>query len=129
MEEGDSPAIEDNGGVLGNLPRARPGTRSQRRTKGGGRRPAKAAAQAARSAERGGRPAARAARASPPRGAAGAAGSGGGSRRGASGDPVPRGASEGPVSEAVRAAAKLAGTGLRVTAGLAQEVLRRLPRS
>jgi hypothetical protein len=121
--------MEEDGGVLGNLPRSRPGTRSERRTKGGGKRPAKSAERAAQSAERGGRPAARAARTETPRRAAGAAASRAGSPRGASDDPAPRGGSDDPVGDAVRAAARLAETGLRVTAGLAQEVLRRLPRS
>ena len=121
--------MEQDGGVLGNLPRSRPGTRSERRTEGGGKRPAKAAERAAQSAERGGRPAARAARTATPRGAARASTSRAGSTRGIADDPVPRRAPDDRVGDAVRGAAKLAGTGLRITAGLAQEFLRRLPRS
>jgi hypothetical protein len=114
--------MEEHEGVLGNLPRSRPGTRSERRTKDGGKRPAKAAERAAQRAERGGGRAARPARGTEPSRAAGTAGTGSGEARagGSHGD---------PVGDAVRAAAKLAGTGLRVTAGLAQEVMRRLPRS
>jgi hypothetical protein len=111
--------MEEDEGVLRNLPRSRPGTRSERRTKdGGGKRPAKAAERAAERAERGGGPAARPARGTEPTRAAG--GSGQARAGGPQGD---------PVGDALRAAAKLAGTGLRVTAGLAQEVVRRLPRS
>jgi len=109
----------DEEGVLGNLPRSRPGTRSERRTKGGGTRPGKTAEQAAERAERSGRPAARAPRGAAPRRPQGAASPGAGR---------PRRPADDPVRDAARAVAKLAGTSLLVTAGIAQEVLRRLPR-
>jgi hypothetical protein len=94
--------MDDDGGVLGNLPRSRPGRRSQKRD---------AAARAAESAERrsakAARPAAQtAARPKPP--------------------PPPEGGD--PVGEAVRLAAGIAQTGLQVASGLTREVLRRLPR-
>jgi hypothetical protein len=121
--------MDEDGGVLDNLPRSRPGTRSKRRTQAGGMRPVDSAERAAQSAERSGRPAARAARSATPGGAGGAAAPRAGSARGAQDEQVRTEASPDHVGDAVRAAAKLAGTGLRVTAGLAQEVLRRLPRS
>lgn len=136
--------VEDDG-VLGNLPRSRPGTRSDKRKTG---RPAAAAGAAAEKAEQKGtaaeRPAARAkraqtgpksrARAKPaatgPR-AAGAAGAGaaGAARRQREDPPWPSQSGEGdPLGQAVRAATKLAGGGVRLAGSAAHEVWRRLPR-
>jgi hypothetical protein len=99
--------MDDDGGVLGNLPRSRPGRRSQKRD---------TAARAAETAER------RSAKAARPSGqtAAGPA-----RRRGAKPPPAEGGD---PVGEAVRLAAGIAQTGLQVASGLTREVLRRLPR-
>jgi hypothetical protein len=97
--------MDDEGGVLGNLPRSRPGRRSQKRD---------ATARAAETAERRSAKAARpspqaAARPKPPRAEPPAGG----------GD---------PVGGAVRLAAGIAQAGLQVAGGLTREVLRRLPR-
>jgi hypothetical protein len=110
--------MTDDGGVLGNLPRSRPGHRSEKRAEakaanaGAAKRPstAKASTQAG-SAKTG--PAKRRQRAATtPR----AAGDGSASRAGD------------PVGDAIRAAAGVASTGARVAGGVAREVLRRLPR-
>ena len=83
----DWPAMEDRGDdVLGNLPRTRPGRRSEKRRAGS--------------------------KQAPPR------------RRAA--QPPP--AEADPVGDAVRAAAGVAETGLRVANGITRELLRRLPR-
>ena len=83
----DWPAMEDDGGdVLGNLPRTRPGRRSEKRE--------------------------RKAEATRPR------------RR----PPQPPPPDPDPVGDAVRAAAGVAGAGLRVANGITRELLRRLPR-
>jgi hypothetical protein len=93
--------MDDESGVLGNLPRKRPGTRSQKRDA-----PARAAEQRGAKAAR---PSTQAkARPKPPP------------------QQPPRGAD--PVGEAVRAAAKVAGSGLKLADGLTREVLRRLPK-
>src|SRR3954465_3694258 len=82
----DWPAMEDGGDVLGNLPRTRPGRRSEKRdsskASGAGRQKAKT-------------------KAPPP--------------------PEPD-----PVGDAVRAAAGVAGAGIRVANGITRELLRRL---
>ncbi len=103
--------MDDESGVLGNLPRKRPGTRSQKRD---------APARAARSAEQRGAKAARpstqvkakAKAQAPP--------------KPPPPEPAPRRAD--PVGEAVRTAAKVAGGGLKLADGLTREVLRRLPK-
>jgi hypothetical protein len=104
MDE-DSGVLDEDSGVLGNLPRSRPGTRSQKRD---------AKARAARSAERRDAPAARTSaqarkRPTPP-------------------PPAPEPQGGDPVGEAVRTAAKLAGGGLKLANGLTREVLKRLPK-
>jgi len=103
--------MDDEGGVLGNLPRSRPGTRSEKRDT---ERTAKATSRAAETAE------SRSANAARPSGQA----------SGRPEPPPPRPAEGGPdpVGDAVRLAAGIAGTGLRVANGLTREVLRRLPR-
>ena len=118
--------MADDEGVLGNLPKSRPGKRSAKRAG----RPAKAAAKAAVKAEAAGTPAAK-----PPRTTRTTAAKGG------SGDRVevraayrakaqrePMQPSGDPLSAAVRAAAGGAVTGVRVAGAVTQELLRRLPR-
>jgi hypothetical protein len=102
--------MDEESGVLGNLPRSRPGVRSEKRDTSPKR---DSSARAARSAETRGAPAARPSgqthkRPTPP--------------------PQPEPASSDPVGEAVRTAAKLAGGGLKLANGLTREVLRRLPK-
>ena len=125
--------MSDEKGVLGNLPRSRPGRRSDKRATTSSR-PAKAAERAAKASE-GDLPKAPAAgRSSAAPKAAGSA------RRTTSpkvkpaprnGPPPPERAvptHSDPLADAVRVASKVAGAGARVGVGLAQEVLRRLPR-
>ena len=78
--------MEDGGDVLGNLPRTRPGRRSEKREVQGRQAPSR--------------------------------------RR----EPKPPEPESDPVGGAIRAAAGVAGTGLRVANGITREVLRRLPR-
>jgi hypothetical protein len=141
----ESPAMADDDGVLGNLPRSRPGKRSEKRDSGG--RPSNAARKAAARAEAGGTPAAKAPRASKPRTRAkpaasakpgrGAAGAGARSQRAATGarsaqrqpgDPPRPQPSGDVVTTVVRTAATVAATGVRVAGAFTQEILRRLPR-
>ena len=103
--------MADDGGVLGNLPRSRPGQRSDKRT---GKTAAKAAG--ARSAGQRGGPAAAGRKAAP-------ASAGARSRREA-----PASAGADPVGGALRTVAGVAGLGAKVAGGVAREVLRRLPR-
>ena len=147
--------MADDEGVLGNLPKSRPGRRSSKREAGAGR-PSKAAAKAATKAEVAGEPAAkppptpkaRRTSAKPGRAAAGAAspkGSRAGRKAAAKGggiedqvalrdeihaeaQPEPAQSSGDALSAAVRAAAGLAVTGVRVASAVTQELLRRLPR-
>jgi hypothetical protein len=99
--------MDEDNGVLGNLPRSRPGTRSQKRD---------APARAARSAEKRGAKAAR-----PPRQAAQSRPKPPPPRA-----PAPQGSD--PVGDAVRGAAKAAGAGLKLADGVTRGILRRLPR-
>jgi hypothetical protein len=112
--------MDDEGGVLGNLPRSRPGRRSQKRD---------AAARAAETAERRSAKAARpspqtkVARPSPQATAR--------SKRGTPRAEAPARPADGgpdPVGDAVRMAAGIAQAGLHAASGLTREVLRRLPR-
>jgi len=143
--------MTDDGGVLGNLPNSRPGKRSTKRDSGAGR-PAKAAEAAAAKAEADGKPAAKAARtpraartsAKPGRAAAGAGAKPKGKAAGAKppaaarahagrerrppAEPITPGAAPDPVTAAVRTAAGIAVTGVRVAGALTNELLRRLPR-
>jgi hypothetical protein len=109
----DDPKAAKEGGVLGNLPRTRPGHRSDKRAAG---RPAEAADAAARKAEAGGGAAARTPR----------------PRRQRPSAPAPEQASapsrSGPIEDVVHTAGRIAGAGARIAEGLAREVLRRLPR-
>jgi hypothetical protein len=97
----------DDGGVLGNLPRTRPGQRSEKRPGG---EAAPAPKPKAKPRAKPAPPAAEVppADVTPPR-------------------PDPRSESD-RVSDVVRAASKVAGTGIRVAAGLADEVIRRVRR-
>jgi hypothetical protein len=106
--------MTDDGGVLGNLPRSRPGRRSAKREAAPGA--SKAAASAPRSK----------AAASAPRSAPGAPGSAARSASPASASAPVREAD--PVGGALRTVGGLAATGARVANGVAREVLRRLPR-
>jgi hypothetical protein len=126
--------MDEEGGVLGNLPRSRPGRRSDKREAGGAgeagtaggeagtakasgkasARAARTSARAAESAERQSRKAARPA--------------GQTARRPQPPPPRPAEGGPDPVGEAVRLATGIAGAGLRVANGLTREVLRRLPR-
>jgi hypothetical protein len=96
--------MEEDSGVLGNLPRSRPGTRSAKRD---------APARAARAAEQRGAKAAQ-----PPRQAR--------SRPTPPAQPAPTPSD--PVGGAVRGAAKAAGAGLKLANGVTRELLRRLPK-
>jgi hypothetical protein len=93
--------------VLGNLPRSRPGRRSDKR-------PSAAAKRAAEDAERRGSAAARGARDAT------------GSRP--AGDPSPQQSEGDPLGGALRFAGRAAEAGLQVAAGISREILRRLPR-
>jgi hypothetical protein len=95
--------MTDDGGVLGNLPRSRPGHRSEKRT----------ATTAAKTAGGAGPPK------RPPKAATES------SRTGADGTASRPGD---PVGDAIRTVAGVASTGARVAGGVAREVLRRLPR-
>jgi hypothetical protein len=139
----ESPAMADDEGVLGNLPRSRPGKRSAKRDSGG--RPSKTASKAAVKAEAAGKAAAKPARASKPARAktAGAKASGAKSaaakpRRAATPkprpdpvrqhatDPAPQQTGD-AVANAVHAAATVAATGVRVAGAVTREIRRRLP--
>jgi hypothetical protein len=127
--------MADDEGVLGNLPKSRPGRRSAKRDTAAGR-PSKAAAKAAAKAEAAGGPAAK-----PPRTAKGPRAARTTAAKGGSGDrvevraayrpevqpqsPEPSGD---PLNAVVRTAASAAATGVRVAGALTQELLRRLPR-
>jgi hypothetical protein len=127
--------MADDGGVLGNLPNARPGRRSAKRDAGAGT-PAKAAGEAAKKAEKSGKAAARPARASRTSAKPGRQAAGAGTRpkqataRQATAPPPPPApeTSSDPVGAVVRTAVNVTLTGLRVTGALTQELLRRLPR-
>jgi len=100
----------DEGGVLGGLPRSRPGRRSDKREPGA--RPATGAAKAARSAE-----SHKSKAADPPRE---------GAARETRPRPVPP--AGGPVEGALRLAGKVAETGVKTGVELTRAVLGRLPR-
>lgn len=102
--------MADEDGVLGNLPRSRPGRRSAKRE-------THTAGAAAQRAERTGAPAARP-----------AASSTRAPKVEASPRAEERREASNPISGALRVGAKVAGTGLRIATGVAGHVLRRLPR-
>ena len=109
----ESLSMADEGGVLGNLPSARPGTRSAKRD-----RPAKAAEKAAVRAEEAGKAAADPGRVSKPRSGADRVGT----------DEDPAGIAGDAVGAVVRGAAGAAIAGAKVAGALTQELFRRLPR-
>jgi hypothetical protein len=114
--------MTDDGGVLGNLPRSRPGQRSEKRT---GRTAAKAAARAERTDSEAAAPAKTTAHKEPvsakttARKEPASARTTGPRESASAGD---------PVGDAVRIVTGVAATGARVAGGVAREVLRRLPR-
>jgi hypothetical protein len=110
--------MTDDGGVLGNLPRSRPGQRSDKRT---GRTAAKAASRAERTDSEAAAPAAGAAK--PPKSASREAPPASESR-----DAPPASHAGDPVGDAIRTVTGVAATGARVAGGVAREVIRRLPR-
>ena len=143
--------MADDGGVLENLPRSRPGKRSEKRAAADaepGRkdrattaeRPAAAPAEAAKRAERVGADAAEPARPATPRPRAEPSDREPAAPRRARpapspprqpADPVPEESGRGhpdPVGSVIRGAVKVAGTGARVVGAVAGEVFRRLPR-
>jgi hypothetical protein len=131
--------MADDEGVLGNLPKSRPGKRSAKRDSGrktASGRPAKAAEKAAVRAEAADTPAAK-----PPRTPKGSRPRPTAAPKGRISDQVevgdemhakpqrePGRAPSDPVGAAVRTAAGLAVTGVRVAGAVTQELLRRLPR-
>ena len=142
----DCAPMSDDKGVLGNLPRSRPGRRSDKRAgdtpdaaPAAAGRPADAAEKAATRSEASETPVPkppaskprRAAAAKPrpakrPRPAPAAAPKDKPVPDPAA--PAPEASGGDPVTDAARAAAKAVGTGVKIGTGLAQEILRRLPR-
>ncbi len=125
--------MAEEDGVLGNLPRSRPGRRSEKRGAG---RPAGAAEAAAEKAEQEDAPTAETASGSGRTGRARAkaaprrSGAQPRQERRQPEDPPREAPSSGgdPITGAMRAAGKVAGTGVQVAGAVAKEVLRRLPR-
>jgi hypothetical protein len=122
--------MADDGGVLGNLPRSRPGQRSEKRTEATA---ARAASRAERSGSKAAAPGSQTGGARPK--AAGSkprARKAASSRRTAGAGPTeeerPVSGGGDPVGDAVRTVTGVAATGARVATGVAREVLRRLPR-
>jgi hypothetical protein len=118
--------MPDDGGVLENLPRSRPGKRSEKRagdaSRAAGRpadeaakRPTEATAKAAERAERSDSAAAKPAPGARP-------------RRRRPEPPPPSRSHTDPARDLIRGAAKIAATGARVAGAVAQAVLRRVPR-
>jgi hypothetical protein len=100
--------MTDDRGVLGNLPRSRPGQRSAKRAgKPAGEGTAEAASPSAKAASRAGRS---------------------GSKAAAAGERQEAPSGGDPIGGAIRGVTGLAATGARVAGGVAREVLRRLPR-
>jgi hypothetical protein len=126
--------MDDDGGVLGRLPRSRLGTRSEKRAdeakaanEGAVTRPAGAPARAARSAEQRDAAAARpseqaARRRQAPRARAAPRGEATRPSR-----PTQQAGGD-PIGGALRTTAKVAEGGVKLATGLTRELLRRLPR-
>jgi hypothetical protein len=111
---------DEDGGVLGNLPRSRPGQRSEKRTGGTA---AKAAARAERTESEAASPRKAAAKKpAPPKQSAPPPG------KTAPRRPEPARQAGDPVGDAIRTVTGVAATGARMAGGVAREVLRRLPR-
>jgi hypothetical protein len=105
---------EDAGEVLGNLPRSRPGKRSEKRASSQ-KGPAAAAKRAAQGAEQRGGAAARPGRGAP--------------KRGPAPPPEPgEPAALDPVRDAAKLAVRTAGAGLKIAETVSRELLRRIPR-
>ena len=118
--------MTDEKGVLGKLPRSRPGHRSDKRAATAGR-PSQAATRAAEQAEAEG-----GAAAAPPKPTAGPKKRTSTARPAAS-RPAARPDPQAPApgrqgADPVGTAARAVGAGVRLGAGLAQEVLKRIPR-
>jgi len=114
--------MSDDPGLLGNLPRSRPGTRSDKRASGVAAEPGSAKPKPRPKAKAG--PATKAGPAAKARPKA--------KPRPKVANPKPRPTPErhmgDPVSEALKAAGRLAGAGARTANGVTREILRRLPR-
>jgi len=114
--------MSDDPGLLGNLPRSRPGTRSDKRASGVAAKPGSAKPKPRPKAKAG--PATKAGPAAKARPKA--------KPRPKVANPKPRPTPErhtgDPVSEALKAAGRLAGAGARTANGVTREILRRLPR-
>ncbi|HZI90750.1 MAG TPA: hypothetical protein VFD31_03865 [Thermoleophilaceae bacterium] len=100
--------MSDDPGLLGNLPRSRPGTRSDKRASGSAPKPAPAAAKPKPRPTAKPRPGAKVSNPKP--------------------RPAPETQPGDPVSEALKAAARIASAGARTANGVTREILRRLPR-
>ena len=98
--------MSDDPGLLGNLPRSRPGTRSDKRASSSAPKPAAATPKPQPTAKP--RPGAKVSNPRP--------------------RPAPEPQPGDPVSEALKAAARIAGAGARTANGVTREILRRLPR-
>lgn len=113
---------DEEPGLLGNLPRSRPGTRSDKRGQTGGSKPAPKLSQAAKpgvkSTAAAKKPAAAAKKPAAP-------------KRAPAPEPRPEpvaSKSVPPSPSPLESAVKVAGAGLRVAEGVTREVLKRLPR-
>jgi len=108
--------MSDDPGLLGNLPRSRPGTRSDKRASGAAAKPAGANPKPSTAKAPTAKPKPRPKAKPRPKVA----------------NPKPRPAPESqtgdPVSEVLKAAGRLAGAGARTANGVTREILRRLPR-
>ncbi len=118
--------MDEDGGVLGRLPRSRPGTRSEKREGQAERgKPARAPGAGGKAAStQGATPkAARTKNAAPKAGRTAKATPPDPTRT-----PRPEARAADPVGDVVRGAGQVAGAGFRMAGTLAQELLRRLPR-
>jgi len=123
---------DEDPGLLGNLPRSRPGTRSDKRAPGADPDAVEAGKSGAEPGKAASKPAAKRSQAAKPGSKRSS-----GAKKPAKAQPVPVSVAE-PTAERdqagdrgsgpLRSAAKAAGTGLRVAEGVTREVLRRLPR-
>jgi hypothetical protein len=111
--------MTDEGNVLGNLPRSRPGQRSPKRTgkPGGAAKPSQPAPKSAKP---------RATRAKPAAGTRRAAGAAAGEKRPPRHEPASSRSS--PVGAVAGTVKSLGGGGARIALGAVRGVLRRLPR-
>jgi len=112
---------DEEPGLLGNLPRSRPGTRSDKRAQTGGSKPAPKRSQAAKPGVK----STAAAKKQAPRKKPSAPKS---KPAPAREEPVATSQSKPPATGPLESAVKVAGAGLRMAEGVTREVLRRLPR-